>query len=114
MVERALADARGLDRLHALIVARDGEVLVEERLRGPGLDTPVNIKSASKSVLSALAGIAIGQGVLEGVDQPIAPVLRGRPAGRRRIRGCADHRRASAVDAGRAGAHLGRPLRRAG
>ncbi|WP_292105888.1 serine hydrolase, partial [Brevundimonas sp.] len=75
MVERALVEARGLDRLHAVIIARHGEVLVEERLRGPGLDTPVNIKSASKSVLSALTGIAIGQGVLEGVDQPVAPVL---------------------------------------
>ncbi|MFN4295629.1 MAG: serine hydrolase domain-containing protein [Brevundimonas sp.] len=75
MVERALVEARGLDRLHAVIIARDGEVLVEERLRGPGLDTPVNIKSASKSVLSALTGIAIERGVLEGVDQPVAPVL---------------------------------------
>lgn len=75
MVERAMTEARELDRLHAVIIARHGEVIAEERLRGPGLDTPVNIKSASKSVLSAITGIAIGQGVLEGVDQPIAPIL---------------------------------------
>jgi CubicO group peptidase (beta-lactamase class C family) len=68
--------AEALPRLQALIVARHGEVLTEHRLRGPGLDRPVNIKSASKSVLSALAGIAIGRGILEGPEQKIAPILR--------------------------------------
>lgn len=67
--------ARALPNLHALIVARDGEVLAEHRLRGPGLDQPVNIKSASKTVLSALVGIAIDKGVLAGTDQKIAPLL---------------------------------------
>ena len=68
--------AEGLGRLQALIVARHGEVLAEHRLRGPELDRPVNIKSASKSVLSALVGIAIGRGVLEGTEQKVAPILR--------------------------------------
>lgn len=39
-------------------------------------DNPTNIKSASKSIISALAGIAIGKGLLEGPDQKIAPLLR--------------------------------------
>jgi CubicO group peptidase (beta-lactamase class C family) len=43
---------------------------------GPPLDRPVNIKSASKSVMSALVGIAIGRGVFTGVDQPVLPLLR--------------------------------------
>lgn len=68
--------AEALPRLQALIVARHGEILAEHRLRGPELDRPVNIKSASKSVLSALIGIAIGRGVLEGPQQKIAPILR--------------------------------------
>jgi CubicO group peptidase (beta-lactamase class C family) len=71
----AVEQARALPNLHALIVARDGEVLAEHRLRGPGLDQPVNIKSASKTVLSALVGIAIDRGVLTGTDQKIAPLL---------------------------------------
>lgn len=70
-----VAQARALPNLHALIVARDGEMLAEHRLRGPSLDQPVNIKSASKTVLSALVGIAIDQGVLSGTDQKIAPLL---------------------------------------
>jgi CubicO group peptidase (beta-lactamase class C family) len=72
-VERAEALS---PRLRSLVVARDGVPLVERALPGgPGLGRPVNIKSASKSVISALVGVAIDKGVLEGVDQRIAPVL---------------------------------------
>ncbi|WP_108500398.1 serine hydrolase domain-containing protein [Paracoccus indicus] len=39
-------------------------------------DEATNIKSASKSIISAMAGIAIGKGLLEGPDQKIAPLLR--------------------------------------
>lgn len=60
-----------------MIVMRDGKALAEHRFNdGPALDRPVNIKSASKSVISALVGIAIQRGELEGVDQPVLSVLR--------------------------------------
>jgi CubicO group peptidase (beta-lactamase class C family) len=72
---QTVALARALPRLHALVLARDGVPLIEEVFRGPDLDTPVNVKSASKSVLSAIAGVAIGRGVLSGVDQRIAAFL---------------------------------------
>ncbi|MGG5807785.1 serine hydrolase domain-containing protein [Falsiroseomonas sp. CW058] len=64
--------------LRSLIVARQGEVLFSRAFRGPGLDAPVNIKSASKTVVAMLAGIAIARGVLDGLDQPVAPLLAGR------------------------------------
>ncbi|WP_114952293.1 serine hydrolase domain-containing protein [Sphingosinicella terrae] len=70
------ARAEALPRLRSLIVARHGEILVEHRFRGPALDRPVNIKSASKSVISALVGIAIGRGILDGPEQKVAPILR--------------------------------------
>ncbi|MBL8708418.1 MAG: serine hydrolase, partial [Rhodospirillaceae bacterium] len=70
-----LAAARALPQLHGLIVARDGEVLLAEAVRGPRLDQPVNIKSISKSLVSALVGRAIGDGVLPGVNAPILPLL---------------------------------------
>jgi CubicO group peptidase (beta-lactamase class C family) len=69
----ALDHAAGLPRLRALVIARHGEVLAERAFRGPGLDAPANVKSVSKSILSALVGIAIAEGHLEGVDQPVAP-----------------------------------------
>lgn len=75
LLERAAERAAGLKRLHALIVARDGRVLYERAFRGPGLDRPANVKSVSKSVISALVGAAIGRGVLKGPDQPIADFL---------------------------------------
>lgn len=69
----ALEQAAALPRLRTLLVARHGEVALERRFRGPGLDEPANVKSVSKSVLSALVGIAIDEGHLDGVDQPVAP-----------------------------------------
>jgi CubicO group peptidase (beta-lactamase class C family) len=67
VVERASE----LQRLRALLIARHGEVFLEQRFNGPGLDQPVNVKSVSKSILSAVVGIAIEEQLLAGVDQPI-------------------------------------------
>ena len=75
-----LVDARRLDRLRAVAVwCEDGTGGKEVAAQGYGgftPDDPTNIKSASKSIISALAGIAIGKGLLEGPDQRIAPLLR--------------------------------------
>jgi CubicO group peptidase (beta-lactamase class C family) len=73
LLEAALERAATLPRLRALIVARHGETQVEQHFGGPALDAPANVKSVSKSVLSALVGIAIAEGYLEGVGQPVAP-----------------------------------------
>lgn len=77
-LEPVLEQAQRLDRLRTLIVARSGEILVERAFRGPPPDRPVNVKSVAKSLISALVGIAIDRGVLQGVAQPIAPILRDR------------------------------------
>lgn len=82
LVEQAAAEAEALPQMRTMIVARNGRVEFERVFRGPGLDTPVNIKSASKTVLAAITGAAIADGVLEGVDQKVAPILGPRvPAG---------------------------------
>jgi CubicO group peptidase (beta-lactamase class C family) len=75
ITSEALSRAPQLTRLHALIVAHDGAPVLERVFRGNGLDRTTNIKSASKSIISALVGIAIDRGVLSGVDQPIVPLL---------------------------------------
>jgi CubicO group peptidase (beta-lactamase class C family) len=68
--------AEALPRLRQMLVLRHGETLAEHRFNGgPPLDRPVNIKSASKTVMSALVGIAIERGVLEGADQAVVSVL---------------------------------------
>jgi CubicO group peptidase (beta-lactamase class C family) len=78
LLDRALTDAAKLPRLRALIVARHGKTLVERVFRGPGLDVPINVKSVSKTVISALVGAAIDHGVLEGPDQRVAALLPGK------------------------------------
>ncbi len=70
-----LEQAAILDQLETLTIARDGEILVEEGYRGHSTAAPTNIKSASKAIIGALVGIAIDKGLLEGTDQPIAPLL---------------------------------------
>jgi CubicO group peptidase (beta-lactamase class C family) len=67
--------AQSTPRLHALLVLQDGEPVIEHVQAGPGLSAPANIKSVSKTVLSALGGIAIERGVVEGVDQPLVDLL---------------------------------------
>jgi CubicO group peptidase (beta-lactamase class C family) len=82
LLARAVGRAEAMSRLRGLIVAHDGVPLVEEAFRGPGLDTPVNIKSIAKTVVAALVGAAIDRGVLDGTDQRIAAILGDRiPAG---------------------------------
>jgi CubicO group peptidase (beta-lactamase class C family) len=82
LLARSVAQAGALPRLHALIVAREGKPVVERVFRGPPLDTAVNIKSASKTIIDALVGIAIGRGLIANVNQPILPLLKARaPAG---------------------------------
>ena len=77
LVEQALQRAAALPNLHTLLVGRAGTEQVGEVFRGPGLDRPANVKSVSKSVMAALAGAAIERGILDGVDQRVAPVLDG-------------------------------------
>jgi CubicO group peptidase (beta-lactamase class C family) len=75
LLDAAFVRAAELPRLHSLIVARHGEIVREEYFRGPGRARAANIKSASKSIISALVGIAIAEGHLEGIDQPVALLL---------------------------------------
>ena len=63
--------ARGLPRLHSLIVSQRGEVIFERYYIRATAARPANVKSASKSVISALVGIAIDRGLIAGVRTPI-------------------------------------------
>jgi CubicO group peptidase (beta-lactamase class C family) len=70
-LERVLAQAKDLPRLHSLIVSRRGEVLLERYYNGTRATRPANVKSVSKSIVSTLVGIAIHRGLIAGVDTPI-------------------------------------------
>ena len=60
--------------VYGVLIVHRGELIVERYFREGFREKPHNLKSASKSILSALLGIAIGEGHL-GLDQPIADFL---------------------------------------
>jgi len=87
--DTALAVAKELPRLHSLLVSRRGELVLERYFNGARATRPANIKSASKSIISALVGVAIDRRLMAGVETPIAsyfPELKkDRDAGKQRI-----------------------------
>jgi CubicO group peptidase (beta-lactamase class C family) len=69
---RAIDRAGELTRLYSLAVNWRGTTLVDEYFNGKTARHLANLKSASKSVLAAIIGIAIERGVIPGVDTPIS------------------------------------------
>ena len=67
--------ADDLEPLETVMVSVGGEIIAERGYEGNSVEDPTNIKSASKTVISALVGIAIDKGLIDGVDQPIADFL---------------------------------------
>ena len=71
-LESAAKTAAGLPRLKSLLVSHQGAIVLERYFHGTRAASPANIKSASKSVIAALVGIAVSKGHIKTVDQPIA------------------------------------------
>jgi CubicO group peptidase (beta-lactamase class C family) len=70
--DEAVKAAAELPRIHSLLVSLRGEIVLERYFNGRRAATPANIKSASKSVISALVGLAIDRGHIKNVKQPVA------------------------------------------
>ncbi|MFC0339087.1 CubicO group peptidase, beta-lactamase class C family [Kushneria avicenniae] len=76
VVMARLADQAGaLPRTHTLLVAIDGNTVIDRGYRGHRTDRTANIKSLSKTLISALVGVAIERGVIKSVDQPVIELL---------------------------------------
>lgn len=74
----AIERAAALPRLHALLITQAGRPLLQRAFRGPGVNTPVDVKSLSKLVIDTLIGIAIDRGVLTDPAQKVLPLLQRR------------------------------------
>ena len=70
-LEAAAQAAAEVPRLHSLLVSWRGELLLERYSKGIQATRLANIKSVSKSVISALVGIAVDRGLVPTVKQPI-------------------------------------------
>ena len=69
------AAAGNLSRLYSVVISWRGERLFERYYNGARPDRPTNVKSASKSIISTLVGIAIDRRLLPGTDATIAAYL---------------------------------------
>lgn len=67
--------AGGYEFLHALLVVRNGKLVVEEYFGTFGRDSLQHLQSTTKSFTSALIGIAIDHGAIGGVDDPMFDYL---------------------------------------
>jgi CubicO group peptidase (beta-lactamase class C family) len=63
--------AESIESVTSLLIQQDREVLAEYYFGGLRKDETTNIKSASKSIISLLVGIAVDKGFIESVEEPI-------------------------------------------
>jgi CubicO group peptidase (beta-lactamase class C family) len=68
----AIETGESLPRLHSLLVSFEGTRVLERYFNGHDRFDTANVKSVSKSVISALVGIAIERGDVGGVGEPIS------------------------------------------
>ena len=66
------ARTASLPRLRSLLLSIDGELVEERHYNGATERSVANLKSASKTIIGILVGIAIDLGHVTGVEQPIA------------------------------------------
>lgn len=71
----ASGDAAAISRCRSLLVARHGRLVAEYYFGGADSTTLFDVRSVTKSVLSALIGTALRDGVLPGTTATIAPYL---------------------------------------
>jgi CubicO group peptidase (beta-lactamase class C family) len=64
-----------LSTLRTIHIAHKGDIIWAQAYNGASLSASTNIKSASKTLVATLVGMAIDRGILEGLDQPMAPLL---------------------------------------
>jgi CubicO group peptidase (beta-lactamase class C family) len=74
-LERAYARAADLSRSRSLLVQHRGRLIRERYFHGASRSTRTNIKSASKSIISLLTGIAIARGHIRDVHQTVGELL---------------------------------------
>lgn len=71
-LQQRLSELVSIGPINSIVISKQGEIVGEQYFRGMNANRTHNIKSASKSILSLLIGIAIEKGYIQGLDQPIS------------------------------------------
>ncbi len=61
--------------VHSVLLYQDGKLVLEEYFYGNSVQRPHQLRSATKSVVSALAGIAIDRRAISGVNEGVMPAM---------------------------------------
>jgi len=68
-------EAEAIGSVRSLLIQQNGERLLEQYYHGMQPGRKMNTKSASKSIISLLVGIAVEEGIINSIDDPIAQYL---------------------------------------
>ncbi|MFT2099353.1 serine hydrolase domain-containing protein [Marinomonas sp. 2405UD66-6] len=68
--------AESFSNIKTVHIAHKGKLVWAKAYNGADIKAVANIKSASKSVMSAIVGMAIDRGVIDGVDQAVVSLLK--------------------------------------
>lgn len=74
-LRRVALEAGASERMRSLVVMHRGEVVLEATYHGAGPETPVNLKSITKTLTSALVGVALRRGWIRDLDDPLSRYL---------------------------------------
>jgi CubicO group peptidase (beta-lactamase class C family) len=91
-LEAIVTRAGAIPGVTSIMIVRQGKIAAEAYFHGGSRGQPVAVASITKSVTSMLVGIALGQGLIDSLDQPLIQLLPkaapppGRPAGTITIR----------------------------
>jgi len=61
----------------SVLIVKDGRLVYERYYQRKGKDDPTGVFSVTKSITSALVGIAIDRGIIKGIDQKLSELLPG-------------------------------------
>jgi len=70
-IEFAFAEAEQRNHIYCLLIVKNDSLVAEKYFRGYNRHSSFNVRSVSKSFLSAMVGIAFEQGILDSLNQSI-------------------------------------------
>ncbi len=75
VLDQGTAALNLLPQAFSFLVIRNGVLVYEKYLHGSQMADANNVHSSSKTIIGGLVGIALREGFLKGIDQPIADIL---------------------------------------
>jgi CubicO group peptidase (beta-lactamase class C family) len=66
----------GENKIHSVLLVKNGQLIIEEYFNGHSVDRQHDLRSITKSIKSILMGIAIDEGFIGSVDDPISKYLK--------------------------------------